>query len=245
MTHNPGSRLFPGSRFFTRRPASRFLLAALCACALLSAALAPAPGRVARAKGHAELAWEVLAPVSYKNLTIFPLRGRDASTDAYITLDEGTRNGTVVIAERGAQTATRRMRGAANHRIQQAVSYNEGASVNELALVNKSGKKLLLLAGEVVVGGQQDRIVQEDRIIPPVSVPVALSVFCVEHGRWTARTTSYGGGGSRGGGGRMVGGVSAERPPVQASPDDGLAGPKFDSLGAVAHPRLRAAAQDQ
>jgi hypothetical protein len=245
MTHNPGSRLFPGSRFFTRRPASRFLLAALCACALLSAALAPVPGRVARAKGHAELAWEVLAPVSYKNLTIFPLRGRDAATDAYITLDEGTRNGTVVIAERGAQTATRRVRGAANHRIQQAVSYNEGASVNELALVNKSGKKLLLLAGEVVVGGQQDRIVQEDRIIPPVSVPVALSVFCVEHGRWTARTTSYGGGESRGGGGRMVGGVSPERAPAQASPDGGLAGAKFDSLGAVAHPRLRAAAQDQ
>ncbi|MDQ3919658.1 MAG: hypothetical protein M3348_14400, partial [Acidobacteriota bacterium] len=62
--------------------------------------------------------------------------------------------------------------------------------------------------------------------------------------RWTARTTSYGGGGSRGGG-RMVGGVSAERAPVQALPDDGLAGAKFDSLGAVAHPRLRAAAQDQ
>jgi hypothetical protein len=236
---------------FTRRPRPRFL-AALCACALLSAAvLLPAPREVARAKGHAEMAWEVLAPVSYKNLTVFPLRGGDAATDAYITLDEGTRNGTVVIAERGAaQTATRRARGAANRQVQQAVSYNEGASVNELALVNKSGKKLLLLAGEVVVGGQQDRIVQEDRIIPPVSVPVALSVFCVEHGRWTARTTSYGGGGgaSNGGGsggGRMVGGVSPERAPSQGAPDDGLSGAKFKSLGAVAHPRLRAAAQDQ
>jgi hypothetical protein len=213
----------------------------------------PAPREVARAKGHAETAWQVLAPVSYKNLTVFPLRGGDAATDAYITLDEGTKSGTVVIAERGgAQTATRRVRGAANRRVQQAVSYNEGASVNELALVNKSGKKLLLLAGEVVVGGQQDRIVQEDRIIPPVSVPVALNVFCVEHGRWTARATSYNGGGASyggsgggNGGGRMVGGVSPERAPAQGASDDGLSGAKFQSLGAVAHPKLRAAAQDQ
>jgi hypothetical protein len=265
MTHNPASRFFPGARLFTRRsrvglftrrPRPRFL-AALCACALLSAAvLLPAPREVARAKGHAEMAWQVLAPVSYKNLTVFPLRGGDAATDAYITLDEGTKSGAVVIAERGgAQTATRRVRGAANRRVQQAVSYNEGASVNELALVNKSGKKLLLLAGEVVVGGQQDRIVQEDRIIPPVSVPVALDVFCVEHGRWTARTTSYNGGGGasyggsggggNGSGGRMVGGVSPERAPSQAATDDGLSGAKFQSLGAVAHPKLRAAAQDQ
>lgn len=242
MTHNPGSR------FFTHSPGSRFFLAALCACALVAAAALPSsPRGVARAKGHPEMAWGVLAPVSYKNLTIFPLTGRDTQTDAYITLDEGTRNGTVVIAERGAQTAARRRRGAANRQVQQAVSYNEGASVNELALVNKSGKKLLLLAGEVVVGGQQDRIVQEDRIIPPVSVPVALSVFCVEHGRWTARTTAYGGvdGGGRGGGGSMVGGVSAERAPARPAPDDGLTGAKFKSLGAVAHPKLRAAAQDQ
>jgi hypothetical protein len=230
MTHNPGSRFF---------------LAALCACALLSAAALPSsPRGAARAKGHPEMAWGVLTPVSYKNLTIFPLRGGDSPTDAYITLDEGTRNGTVVIAEQGARASNRRRRGAANRQAQQAVSYNEGASVNELALVNKSGRKLLLLAGEVVVGGQQDRIVQEDRIIPPVSVPVALSVFCVEHGRWTPRETSYGGG--AGGGGRMVGGVSAERAPVESpAPDDGLTGAKFKSLGAVAHPRLRAAAQDQ
>src|ERR1051326_2940881 len=234
----------------THAPGSRIILPALCACALFASLIVPASRDAAQAKGHPEMAWSVLAPVGYKNLTIFPLRATDAATDAYITLDEGTRNGTVVIAGRGgAQAANRRARRAASRQVQQAVSYNEGASVNELALVNRSGKRLLLLAGTVVVGGQQDRIVQEDRIIPPVSVPVALSVFCVEHGRWTARTTSYGGGsesrGGSGGGGRMVGGVSAERAPVQASPDDGLAGAKFDSLGAVAHPRLRAAAQDQ
>lgn len=231
MTHVPGRRIF---------------LSSLCACVLLASLLLPASREGgARAKGHTEPAWSVLAPVSYKNLTIFPLRANDATTDAYVTLDEGTKNGTVIIAERGrAQAANRRVRGAANRPVQQAVSYDEGASVNELALVNRSGKKLLLLAGEVVVGGQQDRIVQEDRIIPPVSVPVALSVFCVEHGRWTASATGYSGGGSGSG---AAAGVSPERAPAPAAPtqDDELTGAKFKSLGAVAHPKLRAVAQDK
>ena len=164
---------------------SRIFAAALCALALLVAALTgPSATTPARAKGRASSEWTVLAPVSYKNLTIFPVRGADlAGSDAYITLDEGTKAGTVVITEKGAQQAARGTivhPNAANRAaVQQNASYSSGASVNELALVNRSGKKLLLLAGEVVVGGQQDRIVQEDRVIAPVSVPVALSVFCV------------------------------------------------------------------
>jgi hypothetical protein len=224
-------------------PASRTFAAALCAVALLAAALA-GPAAPARAKGNRHAGgWDVLAPVSYKNLTIFPLRGSDlAGSDAYITLDEGTKAGTVVITEKGSQTARRGAivhPNAANNSAarQQAVSYNSGASVNELALVNRSGKKLLLLAGEVVVGGQQDRIVQEDRVIPPVSVPVALSVFCVEHGRWTPRAASYGGGGA--GGGRRA------EAPMEAPAPESDSPAKFSSLGAVAHPKLRGAAQDK
>src|SRR5205085_1286710 len=128
--------------------------------ALVAAALLPAgPSlNVARAKGRPETAWRVLAPVGYRNLTIFPIKGPAAASGDYVTLDEGTKSGTVVIAERGAlQAARRHTRNSANRQVQQAVSYNSGASVNELALVNKSGKKLLLLAGEVIVGGQQDR----------------------------------------------------------------------------------------
>jgi hypothetical protein len=216
MTHFPGSRTFA---------------AALCACALLLAALVfPAAPRAAHAKGNGrDMDWRVLAPVSYKNLTIFPVRGSDLpGSDAYITLDEGTKSGTVVITEKGgggqaARTARPHQRAAR----QQSVNYGGGggATVNELSLVNRSGKKLLLLAGEVIVGGKQDRIVQEDRVIPAVSVPVALNVFCVEHGRWSARNASHGG----------ASGASAEAP----------APAKFSSLGAVAHPALRAAAQDK
>lgn len=218
-------------------PGSRTLAATLCACALLLTALMlPAgPQQVARAKGHGGGGLELrpLAPVSYKNLTIFPVMGRDLQgSEAYITLDEGTKAGTVIITERGggqpAQAPLRHPRSASAQR--QNVAYSGGgASVNELALVNRSGKKLMLLAGEVIVGGKQDRIVQEDRLIPPISIPVALNVFCVEHGRWSARNAGYNSGGG------------SARAPVAAAPDDG----KFSSLGAVAHPKLRAAAQDK
>lgn len=60
------------------------------------------------------------------------------------------------------------------------------AEVNQLVLVNNSKRPLLLLAGEIVTGGKQDRVIGKDRIVPPESDPVDLSVFCVEPGRWVA-----------------------------------------------------------
>ena len=92
----------------------------------------------------------------------------------------------------------------------------------------------MLLSGEVIVGGKQDRIVEEDRIIPPVSVPVSLNVFCVEHGRWQQRTSS--GAGSSGG---RAGGRTVNNPVVASTPEN------FSSLGAISHPKLRGAAQDK
>jgi hypothetical protein len=53
-------------------------------------------------------------------------------------------------------------------------------------LVNNSKRPLLLLAGEIVTGGKQDRVIGKDRIVPAESDPVDLSVFCVEPGRWVA-----------------------------------------------------------
>jgi hypothetical protein len=64
--------------------------------------------------------------------------------------------------------------------------------VNELALINTSDKPLILLAGEIVTGGKQDRIAAKDRIIPAHSEPVALSVFCVEPHRWTETSAQFG-----------------------------------------------------
>jgi hypothetical protein len=225
----------------------RAALAALCAAVTFGAALWPAARSGAAHDGPThklnQTGWTVLAPVTYKNLTLFPVRGRDlVAAGDYITLDEGIRAGTILITEKGAQAVasrpTRRSRRPSNSAVQQVVmnSVGEGgASVNELALVNRSGKKLLLLAGEVVVGGKQDRIVQDDLIIPPVSVPVSLNVFCVEHGRWSHRASHTA---AQGGGGAQEAVVAAGPRPV-AAPES------FKSLGAISHPKLRAAAQDK
>jgi hypothetical protein len=228
---------------------SRTFAPVLCALALLSAS-ALLPARTASSAQTRGGEWVVLAPVSHGNLTIFPVRAGSErpALEGYVTLDEGTQNGTVVITERGGtpratpnansvrtppngrNAANARNRAnVSNERVQQVEGSGEGASVNELALVNKSGKKLILLAGEVIVGGKQDRIVQEDRIIPPTGEPVALGVFCVEHGRWTPRSAG-----------------NSETVNVTASAVAEVASPaKFKSLGAVAHPKLRGAAQDK
>ena len=66
-----------------------------------------------------------------------------------------------------------------------------GAQVNQLVLINNSKRPLLLLAGEIVTGGKQDRIIGKDRLVPAESDPVDLSVFCVEPGRWVARSEKF------------------------------------------------------
>ena len=55
-------------------------------------------------------------------------------------------------------------------------------------LINRGKRPVVLLAGELVSGGKQDRIIAKDRIVAPGSDPLPLDVFCVEHGRWSAGT---------------------------------------------------------
>ena len=59
-------------------------------------------------------------------------------------------------------------------------------------LVNNSKRPLILLAGEIVTGGKQDRVIGKDRIIPAESDPIDLGVFCVEPGRWTGSSDRFG-----------------------------------------------------
>ncbi|MFZ0314729.1 MAG: DUF6569 family protein [Candidatus Korobacteraceae bacterium] len=129
--------------------------------------------------------YHVLPPVTKGNLTIFPIvGGADSNTTDLLTLDEGVRSGLVVVAEAGS------LRGLI--RPGPDTPRAAGAEVNRLVLVNNSDRPLLLLAGEVVTGGKQDRVIGLDRIVPPKSGPIDLSVFCVEHGRWVASSERFG-----------------------------------------------------
>src|SRR6202789_2428532 len=124
--------------------------------------------------------WRIGEPITYETLTVFPvLSSQDAYTADFETLDAALASGEAVVAEQGEYM--RRSRDGA----EPAVMSSGGAQVNQLVLVNRGKKPLLLLAGEVVSGGKQDRIIGKDRIIPIGAQPLPLDVFCVEHSRWT------------------------------------------------------------
>ncbi len=129
--------------------------------------------------------YKLLAPISHGDLTIFPVvTARSHDTSGFITLDEGTRSGEVVVSEMG------NLHGFMRRRSTQPI-YSRGPEVNRLVLVNNSRHPLILLAGEVVTGGRQDRVVGKDRIVPAESDPVDLAVFCVEPGRWVEKSANF------------------------------------------------------
>jgi hypothetical protein len=135
--------------------------------------------------GTATHEYKVLPPITRGNLSLFPIvGGPEFNTARLLTLDEGLRSGAVVVTEAGALQGL--LRPGVPFR---PVSEGE---VNRLVLVNNSNRPLLLLAGEVVTGGKQDRVIGVDRIVPPKSQPVDLSVFCVEPGRWAASSDHFG-----------------------------------------------------
>lgn len=130
--------------------------------------------------------YKVLDPIRHGNLTIFPVvAAKSYATGEFLTLDEGLRSGEVVVTEAGSVQGLIRRHGT-------HVFQHDGAQVNRLVLVNNSKRPLLLLAGEIVSGGKQDRVIGKDRIVPAESDPIDLSVFCVEPGRWVATSENFG-----------------------------------------------------
>jgi hypothetical protein len=94
-------------------------------------------------------------------LTVFWLHGPEPAAPLDVaTLDEARGSGALLIAER------------------------DRAAVPELIVDNRGKSHVLLLAGEILVGGKQNRVLREDILLPPLSGPRALGVYCVEQGRW-------------------------------------------------------------
>jgi hypothetical protein len=155
--------------------------------------------------------YRVLDPIASGNLLLFPVvrtDGKSIGETPFITLDEGLKSGEVEVTEAGRARGLVRPRSdmigvppyndgrSLDHPRPQAVEpqvdYSGGDEVNTLVLVNHSKRPLLLLAGEVVTGGKQDRIVAKDRIVPTDADPIDLSVFCIEPGRWTESSSTFG-----------------------------------------------------
>jgi len=105
------------------------------------------------------------APVHAANLIAWPILGEVPGAPPteeqveYLTLDAALDSGAAQVLETG--------------------------DVNELALENTSDKPIFVLAGEVLQGGRQDRIIGRDLVIAP-GEKAPLASFCVEQGRWSA-----------------------------------------------------------
>jgi hypothetical protein len=104
---------------------------------------------------------------TFQNLQLYPIRANKAFEEQhrdvghYTTLQNGLKGNKVKVTES-----------------------SQSGSVNKLFIENVSPDTIMILAGEVVQGGKQDRVISNDFILYPGSGKKDLDVFCVESGRW-------------------------------------------------------------
>jgi hypothetical protein len=113
--------------------------------------------------------YELGAPIMAGNVSVIPVMAKnipDQKGDE-ITLSEAKKLGLVEIIEIPGQE-----------------------EVGKLRVHNKSDRPLLLIGGELLLGGKQDRIVVHDVIIPP-GLTQDVDVNCVERGRWEGETKHF------------------------------------------------------
>ena len=159
---------------------------------LLAVTLAVGGRRKAFAGEPSAADYKVLAPIRHGNLTVFPVVASTShDTGGFLTLDEGLKSGEVEVTESGSVRGMIRRQGGSHGALRPEYQVRDGAQVNKLVLVNNSKRPLLLLAGEIVTGGKQDRVIAKDRIVPAESDPIDLDVFCVEPGRWVGTSSKF------------------------------------------------------
>ena len=104
------------------------------------------------------------------------------------------------------------------------------SEVNRLRLRSRAKEPVFVMAGEMVRGGKQDRIVADDLLLAPGD-ELTVAVFCVEHGRWVA-----GGGGGRFTTGHSLAGAGA-RGAARAAAVRPRCGPPLPSSSAPSGPQ--------
>ncbi len=108
-------------------------------------------------------AYSLSGPFGYENLTIFLIHGPDLPNNKlFVPLQEAMERKLVIV--------------------------HETSDVNELAIENLSKTdEVFVQAGDIVKGGQQDRVLAVDLIVAARSGKTPIDAFCVEHGRWQQR----------------------------------------------------------
>jgi hypothetical protein len=105
--------------------------------------------------------YRLTGPVIHENLAIYLVHGKSAVGAVPLTLGEAL--------------------------AKQAVKVHETGNVNELQIENLGSDEVFVQSGDIVKGGQQDRVLTVSLILPPKSGRIPIASFCVEQGRWSAR----------------------------------------------------------
>jgi hypothetical protein len=105
--------------------------------------------------------YRITGPVVHENLAIYLVHGKSAAGPVPLTLEEALAKGAVKVHETG--------------------------HVNELQIENLGGNEVFVQSGDIVKGGQQDRVLSVSLVLPSKSGRINIASFCVEQGRWTAR----------------------------------------------------------
>jgi hypothetical protein len=130
---------------------------------LLAAALSLCLAQLAGSHAKAETGddYRLSDPAVHGNLAIYFVHGKSRPGPVPLTLAEALAKKTIEVREIG--------------------------QVNELQIENIGGEEIFIQAGDIVKGGQQDRVLSVSLVLKPHSGPLPIASFCVEQGRWSAR----------------------------------------------------------
>jgi ARG/rhodanese/phosphatase superfamily protein len=106
--------------------------------------------------------FEMRRPIKDGRLTLIPIVATHPDTlveTDYLTLEDGMARGLVSVRE-----------------------VSRDFEVDTVSLHNRSKLPLLVLEGELILDGEQDRVMQADRVVPP-GASLQVNVRCVEHDR--------------------------------------------------------------
>jgi hypothetical protein len=107
-------------------------------------------------------------PVSFQNLTLFPLlRHSSTAVPDYLLLEDGIAQGLARVTE-----------------------ITTDGSVPELRFQNGSDQPVLLLDGEELIGARQNRILNVT-VLAPAKQTIVIPVSCVEAGRWNMAAPDF------------------------------------------------------
>jgi hypothetical protein len=133
----------------------------MLAAAFSSFCLLPTGG--AHAQADNPEGYRLSEPVAHRNLAIYLVHGKSRSGPIPLTLQEA-------LAKR-------------------VITMRETGRVNELQAENTGDEAIFIQAGDIVKGGQQDRVLSVSLVLPPHSGAIPIASFCVEAGRWSARSS--------------------------------------------------------